>query len=57
MVDLAVEFVVIAPLRRSHCAAAPAAADSSDDQFIKVLNANGLGCGQGPLRAPSATAT
>lgn len=30
-------------------AAGPAAADSSDDQYLEILNANGLGCGQGPL--------
>jgi hypothetical protein len=33
-------------------AAGPAAADASDDHFLELLNANGLGCGQGPLTCP-----
>src|ERR1700709_1089822 len=41
-------FVVIATaVVAALLAATPATADSNDDQFIKVLNANGLGCGQG----------
>jgi hypothetical protein len=43
-------FVVIATAAAvAMLAAAPATADANDDQFIKVLNANGLGCGQGPF--------
>ena len=33
-------------------AAGPAAADLSDDHFLELLNANGLGCGQGPITCP-----
>jgi hypothetical protein len=33
-------------------AAAPAAADANDDHFLELLNANGLGCGQGPFTCP-----
>jgi hypothetical protein len=41
-------FVVIATAAAAALlAAAPATADSTDDQFLGVLNANGLGCGQG----------
>jgi hypothetical protein len=41
-------FVVIATAAAvALLAAAPATADSNDDQYLEQLNANGLGCGQG----------
>jgi hypothetical protein len=41
-------FVVIATAAAvALLGAAPATADSSDDQYLEQLNANGLGCGQG----------
>jgi hypothetical protein len=36
----------------SLAAAGPAAADSNDDHFLELLNANGLGCGQEPITCP-----
>jgi len=47
-------FIVIATAvaAASLAVAGPARADSNDDSFLAVLNANGLGCGQGPITCP-----
>lgn len=47
-------FVVIATAvaAASLAVAGPATADSNDDHYLEILNANGLGCGQGPLACP-----
>jgi hypothetical protein len=39
--------IMLAVSATSIVAAGPASADSNDDQYIQVLKASGLGCGQG----------
>jgi hypothetical protein len=40
----------------SAVAAAPAWADSNDDQYLAALHASGLGCGEGPFECPTGDA-
>ena len=43
---------IVAATATALLAAGPAAADANDDHFLELLNANGLGCGQGPFACP-----
>jgi hypothetical protein len=36
--------------------AGPAAADPADDNYLTLINASGLGCGQGPIACPTGDA-
>jgi hypothetical protein len=46
-------FILIATtMAAAMLAAGPAAADATDDHYLELLNANGLGCGQGPFACP-----
>ena len=33
--------------------AGPAGADAADENYLKLINSNGLGCGQGPFTCPT----
>jgi len=46
-----VSFVVAAAA--SLAFAGPASADATDDTYLEMINANGLGCGQGPFACPN----
>ena len=48
----AVLVLIATAMAAAMLAAGPAAADASDDHFLELLNANGLGCGQGPFTCP-----